>query len=133
MQKSFAFILTLGSISIFLYIFKWFPFLFRFPPFSRNYDDKQSGTARLLPTAAFELGSQTMKYFFNIREVPIKTLMPISYQSLNGANSGSRGPREEVKKGKSSKVNPPNYEQAKSSPAHKVWSHEGSNLYPRNG
>ena len=31
-------------------------------------------------------------------------MSPISYQSLNGANSGSRGPREEVKK----KENHPN-------------------------
>ena len=44
---------------------------------------------------------------------------------------GSRGPREEVKKGKSSKFNPQNDEQVKSSPALKVWSHEGSNLYPK--
>ena len=56
---------------------------------------------------------------------------PISDQSLNGTYSGSRGPREEVKKGKSSKFNPSNNEQVKSSPALKVWSHEGSNRYPK--
>ena len=58
-------------------------------------------------------------------------MSPISYQSLNRANLGSKGPMEEVKKGKSSKSNPQNYEQVKSSPALKVWSHEGSNLYPK--
>ena len=57
----------------------------------------------------------------------------ISYQSLNGANSGSRGPREEVKKGKSSKFNSQNYEQVKSSLALKEWLQESSNLHPKNG
>ena len=57
-------------------------------------------------------------------------MSPISFQSLNAANLGSRGHREEVKKGKSSKFNPPNDEQVKSSPALKVWSHEGSNIHP---
>ena len=55
----------------------------------------------------------------------------IYYQFLNGANSGSRRPREEVKKGKLSKFNPQHDEQVKPSPALKVWSHEGSNLYPK--
>ena len=36
----------------------------------------------------------------------ISQMSPISCQSLNGPNSGSRGPREEVKKGKSSEFNP---------------------------
>ena len=35
------------------------------------------------------------------------------------------------KKGKSSKFNPRNYEQVKSSPSLKVWSHEGSILTPK--
>ena len=39
------------------------------------------------------------------------------YQSLNGANYGSGGPIEEVKKRKLSKFNPPNDGQVKSSPA----------------
>ena len=56
-------------------------------------------------------------------------MLPISSKSLNGANSGSRGPREEVKKGKSSEFNPENDGQVKSSPALKVFSYEGSNLY----
>ena len=43
--------------------------------------------------------------------------------------SGSGGPRE--KKGKISKFNPLDNEQVKSSPALKVWSHEGSKLYPK--
>ena len=62
----------------------------------------------------------------------ISQMSPISCQSLNGPNSGSRGPREEVKKGKSSEFNPRNGEQVKSSPASNVWSHEGSNLDPKN-
>ena len=60
-------------------------------------------------------------------------MSPIYCQSLNGPNSGSRGPREEVKKRKSSKFNSQNYEQVKSRPALKVWSQEGSNLHPKNG
>ena len=36
----------------------------------------------------------------------ISQMSPISCQSLNGPYSGSRGPREEVKKGKSSEFNP---------------------------
>ena len=51
----------------------------------------------------------------------------------NGAKSGSGGPREEVKKGKSSEFNPQNDGQVKLSPAPKVWSHKGSNLHPKNG
>ena len=45
--------------------------------------------------------------------------------------SGSSGPREEVKKGKSSKFNPWNDRQV--SPAPNVWSQKGSNLHPKNG
>ena len=37
----------------------------------------------------------------------------------------------DLKKGKLSKFNPLNDEQVKSSPALNVWSHEGSNLYPK--
>ena len=40
----------------------------------------------------------------------ISQMSPFSCQSLNGANSGSRGPREEVKKRKSSEFNPRNGE-----------------------
>ena len=58
-------------------------------------------------------------------------MSPISSQSLNGANSASRGAREGLKKGNSSEFNPQDYEQVKSSPSLKVWSHEGSNLYPK--
>ena len=39
---------------------------------------------------------------------------PISSKSLNGANSGSRGPGEEVKKEKSSEFNPRNDGQVRS-------------------
>merc|ERR1712024_238652 len=35
------------------------------------------------------------------------------------------------KKGKSSEFNPRNYKQVKSSQSLTVWSHEGSNLYPK--
>ena len=56
-------------------------------------------------------------------------MLPISPKSLNGANSGSKGPREEVKKGKSSEFNPHNDGQIKTSQALKVFSYEGSNLY----
>ena len=59
------------------------------------------------------------------------SMSPNSYQSLNGATSCSRGSREEVKKGKSSKFNPKNYEHVKKSPSLKAWSHEGSNSYPK--
>ena len=58
-------------------------------------------------------------------------MLTISSQSLNGANSASRRAREVPKKGKSSEFNPRNYEQVKSSPSLTVWSHEGSNLYPK--
>ena len=58
-------------------------------------------------------------------------MLPISSQSLNGANSASRRAREVPKKGKSSEFNQKNYEQVKSSPSLTVWSHEGSNLYPK--
>ena len=34
-------------------------------------------------------------------------------------------------KGKSSEFNPKDYEQVKSSPSLKVWSHDGSNLHPK--
>ena len=51
-------------------------------------------------------------------------MLPISSQSLNGANSASRRAREVPKKGKSLEFNPKNYEQVKSSPSVKVWSHE---------
>ena len=51
-------------------------------------------------------------------------MLPISSQSLNGTNSASRRAREVLKKGKSSEFNPQNYEQVKSSPSLKVWSHE---------
>ena len=49
----------------------------------------------------------------------------------NGAKSGSGGPREEVKKGKSSEFNAQNDGQVKFSPAPNVWSHKGSNLHPK--
>ena len=52
-------------------------------------------------------------------------MLPISCQSLNEANSGSRGPREELKKRKSSEFNHRNDEQVQSS-------FEGSNLDPKN-
>ena len=52
-------------------------------------------------------------------------MLPISSQSLNGANSASRRAREVPKNGKSSEFNPRNYEQVKSSPSLTVWSHEG--------
>ena len=61
----------------------------------------------------------------------ISQMSPISSQSLNGANSASRGAREGLKKGNSSEFNPQDYEQVKSSPSLKVWSHEVSNLYPK--
>ena len=44
--------------------------------------------------------------------------------SLKCYNSASSSAIEEVKKGKSSEFNPQNYEQVKSSPSLKVWSHE---------
>ena len=59
-------------------------------------------------------------------------MSPFSFKSLNRSNSGSRGPREEVKKGKSSEFNPQNGEQVKLSRASNVWSHKGSNLDPKN-
>ena len=59
-------------------------------------------------------------------------VLPISCKSLDGANSGSRGPREETKKGKSSEFNARNHGQVKFSLAPKVWSHEGSNLHQKN-
>ena len=59
------------------------------------------------------------------------TNLPISSQSLNGANSASRRASEVPKKGKSSEFNPKDYEQVKSSPSRKVLSHDGSNLYPK--
>ena len=52
-------------------------------------------------------------------------------QTLNWDNSASRRAREGSKKGKSSEFNPRNNEQVKSSPTIKVWSHGGSNLYPK--
>ena len=52
-------------------------------------------------------------------------MMPISSKSLNVANSGSRGPKEEVKKGKSSEFNPQNDGQFKTSQAFKVFLYEG--------
>ena len=58
-------------------------------------------------------------------------MSPISSKSLNGANSGSRGPREEVKKGKSSEFNPQNDGQVKSRQALKIFEYEGSNLYSK--
>ena len=45
-------------------------------------------------------------------------------QSLKCCNSASRKAREGLKKGKSSKFNPRNYEQVQSSPSAKVWSHK---------
>ena len=54
-----------------------------------------------------------------------------SSQSLNGDNSASRRATEVPKKGKSLEFNPQDYEQVKSSPSLTVWSHEGSNLYPK--
>ena len=51
-------------------------------------------------------------------------MSPISSQSLNAANSASRRAREVPKKGKSLEFNPKKYEQVKSSPSVKVWSHE---------
>ena len=51
-------------------------------------------------------------------------MLLISFQSLNGHNSASRGARGFQKKGKSSEFNPQNYEHVKSSPSLKVWSHE---------
>ena len=56
-------------------------------------------------------------------------MSPISSKSLYGANSGSGSAIKEVKKGKSSEFNPKNDGQVKSSPALKVFSYEGSNLY----
>ena len=53
--------------------------------------------------------------------------MAAFYQSLNGAKSASRSAIEEVKKGKSSKFNPRDDEQVKSSPNLMVWSQEGYN------
>ena len=53
-------------------------------------------------------------------------MSPISSQSLNRANSASRKTTKGFKKGKSSEFNPKDYEQVKSSPSLKVWSHEGS-------
>ena len=52
-------------------------------------------------------------------------------QSLNGALSAStlEGPGRVLKKEKSSECDPQKDEQVKSSPAVKVWSHEGSNLH----
>ena len=47
------------------------------------------------------------------------------------ANSASRRATEGLKKGKSSEFNLREYEQVKSSPYLKVWSHEGSNHYPK--
>ena len=58
-------------------------------------------------------------------------MLPISSKSLNGANSASRRATEVPKKGKSSEFNQKNYEQVKSRPSLTVWSHEGSNLYPK--
>ena len=55
----------------------------------------------------------------------ISQMSPISYKSLNGATSASRSSIEEVKKGKSSKFNPRDDEQVKSSPSLKVWSDDG--------
>ena len=52
-------------------------------------------------------------------------------QILNGALSASRRATEGLKKEKSSECNPQKDEQVKSSPAVKVWSHEGSNLYQK--
>ena len=51
--------------------------------------------------------------------------------SLKCCNSASRWAREVPKKGKSSEFNSRNYEQVKSSPSLKVWSHEGSILTPK--
>jgi len=50
-------------------------------------------------------------------------MLPISSQSLNGANSASRRAREVPKKKENHQI--------KSSPSLTVWSHEGSNLYPK--
>ena len=47
-----------------------------------------------------------------------------SDHSLKCCNSASRRAREVPKKGKSSEFNPLNYEQVKSSPSLKVWSHK---------
>ena len=47
-------------------------------------------------------------------------MSPISCQSLNRANSGSRGPREDPKKGKSSEFDAEDDDQIKSGPAVKV-------------
>ena len=49
-------------------------------------------------------------------------MLPISFKSLNGANSAYRRAREVPKKGKSSKFNPGHY--VKFSPSVKAWSHE---------
>ena len=43
------------------------------------------------------------------------------------------GLERKQKKGKSSEFNPRNDEQAKFSPAPKLWSHEGCNLHPKIG
>ena len=69
--------------------------------------------------------------YLKINKILNFSMSPNSYQSLNGATSCSRGSREEVKKGKSSKFNPKNYEHVKKSPPLKAWSHEGSNSYPK--
>ena len=63
----------------------------------------------------------------------LNQISPISYQSLNGANSASRSAIKEVKKGKSSKFNHRDDEQVKSSLNLKVLSHEGSILHPKMG
>ena len=51
-------------------------------------------------------------------------MLPISSQSLNGANSAARRAAEWFKKGQLSEFNPRDYEQVKSSPPLKVWSDE---------
>ena len=63
----------------------------------------------------------------------ISQMLPISCNFSKGANLGSCGPREKVKKGKSSEFNPQNHGHAKFSPAPKVWSHKSPNPHLKNG
>ena len=86
-----------------------FPFAFFWENYCWNYFIIQ-------PQRAFLHKWQKVKIRSNIWEIQ-------SYQSLNRANSCSRGLGEKVKKGKPSKCNPWNDEQVKSSPAPKIWSH----------
>ena len=63
----------------------------------------------------------------------ISEMMQISCDFSKGANSGSCGPGEEVKKENHQNLTPQNDTQVKFSPAPNVWSQKGSNLHPKNG